>query len=143
MLVQEKISGVDTLLKLDVAIDEDLKAVQPQLQGKHLPRDRRGGVPTLSAAEVLTMLVWGAWRGLKNKAALYFHLRTYHRREFPLLGAYSKFVEATNRYSVELRALLALVLYRNRQIQGLYPIVLQDSTAIAVCHIARALQHRT
>ena len=36
----------------------------------------------------------------------------------------SKFVEATNRYSVELRALLALVLYRNRQTQGTHPIVL-------------------
>jgi hypothetical protein len=37
---------------------------------------------------------------------------------------------------------LALVLHRNRQAQGAYPIVLQDSPAIAVCHIARAQQHR-
>lgn len=59
------------------------------------------------------------------------------------LGAYSKFVEATNRYSAELRALLALVLQRNRHAQGPSPIVLQDSTALAVCHIARARQHRT
>jgi IS5 family transposase len=44
---------------------------------------------------------------------------------------------------VELRALLALILHRNRQAQGPYPIVLQDSTAIAVCHVARARQHRT
>jgi hypothetical protein len=59
-----------------------------------------------------------------------------------MLGTYSKFVEATNRYSVELRALLALMLHRNPQAQGLYPIVLPDSTAIAVCHVARAQQHR-
>ena len=39
--------------------------------------------------------------------------------------------------------MLALLLHRNRQSQGAYPIVLQDSTAIAVCHIARARQHRT
>jgi len=95
----------------------------------------------LSAAEVLTILVWGAWRGLKDKAKVYFHVRTYHRQEFPTLGAYSKFVDATNRYSIELRALLALVRHRNRQAQGRYPIVLQDSTAIAVCHVARAGQH--
>ncbi len=44
---------------------------------------------------------------------------------------------------MELRALLALWLHRNRQAQGAYPIVLQDSTAIAVCHIARVHQHRT
>ena len=143
MLMQEKISGSDTLLKLYIAIDEDLKALRPRLQAKQLPRDPRGGTPTLSAAEVLTILVWGAWRGLTDKAKLYFHLQTYHRPEFPTLGAYSKFVEATTRYSVELRALLALVLHRNRQAQGPYPIVLQDSTALAVCHVARARQHRT
>ena len=143
MLMQEKISGSDPLLKLYVAIDDDLKVLQPQLRAKHLPRDPRGGVPTLSAAEVLTVLVWGAWRGLTDKAKIYFHVQTYHRLEFPNLGAYSKFVEATNRYSVELRALLALMLHRNRHAQGPYPIVLQDSTAVAVCHVARARQHRT
>jgi Transposase DDE domain len=143
MLIQEKIGGSETLLKLYVAIDDDLKALRPQLQAKHLPRDPRGGTPVLSAAEVLTILVWGAWRGLNDKAKVYFHVQTYHRQEFPLLGAYSKFVEATNRYSVELRALLALTLCRNRQAQGPYPIVLQDSTAIAVCHVARERQHRT
>jgi hypothetical protein len=143
MLIQEKINTPDTLLKLYVAIDEDLKALQPQLQAKQLPRDPRGGTPMLSAAEVLTILVWGAWRGLGDKAKVYFHVQAYHHQEFPALGAYSKFVEATNRYRVELRALLALMLHRNRQAQGAYPIVLQDSTAIEVCHIARAHQHRT
>ena len=142
MLIQEKISGPDTLLKLYVAIDDDLKALQPQLQTKYLPRDPRGGTPILSAAEILTILVWGAWRGLTDKAKVYFHVQTYHRREFPNLGAYSKFVEATTRYSSELRALLALMLPRNRQAQSAYPLVLQDSTAIAVCQVARARQHR-
>src|SRR5262245_22384594 len=108
MLIQEKISGSDTLLKLYVAIDEDFKALHPQLCAKHLPRDPRGGTPSLSAAEVLTILVWGAWRGLRDKAKGYFHVQTYHPQEFPTLGACSKFVEATNRYSLELRALLAL-----------------------------------
>ena len=143
MLIQEQISAPDMLLKLYIAIDEDLKVLQPQLQARQLPRDPRGGTPTLSASEVLTLLVWGAWRGLTDKAKVYFHVQTYHRAEFPTLGAYSKFVEATNRYSVALRALLALTLHRNRQAQGAYPIVLQDSTALAVCHIARARQHRT
>ena len=143
MLIQEKISAPDTLLKLYVAIDEDRKALQPHVRAKQLPRDPRGGSPQLSAAGVLTILVWGAWRGLKDKAKGYFHVQMYHRQEFPALGAYSKFVAATNRYSVELRALLTLVLHRNRQAQGPYPIVRQDSTALAVCHIARTLQHRT
>jgi len=99
--------------------------------------------PTLSPAEVLTILVWGAWRGLTDKAKVYFHIQTYHRQEFPALGVYSKFVEATNRKSIELRVLLALMLHRNRHAQGAYPIVLQDSTALAVCHVARSRQHHT
>ena len=40
MLIQEKRSGPETLLKLYVAaIDEELKALRPHLQAKHLPRD--------------------------------------------------------------------------------------------------------
>jgi hypothetical protein len=61
----------------------------------------------LSAAEVLTIVVWGAWRGLTDKATVSFYVHGYHRQEFPTLGADSKLVEATNRYSLELRALLA------------------------------------
>jgi Transposase DDE domain len=97
MLIQEKISAPDTLLKLYVAIDEDLKALRPQLQPKPLPRDPRGSTPSLSAAAVLTSLVWGAWRGLTDTAKVDFHRQTYPRQEFPALGADSKFIEATNR----------------------------------------------
>jgi hypothetical protein len=43
MLIQEKISGSDTLLKLSLAIDEDFKALHPQLRGRQLPPDPRGG----------------------------------------------------------------------------------------------------
>jgi hypothetical protein len=76
MLMQEQRSGSDTLLKLYIAIAEDLKALHPQPQAQHLPRDPRGGTPTLSAAEVLTSLVWGAWRGLTDKAKVSFHIQT-------------------------------------------------------------------
>jgi hypothetical protein len=143
MLIQERISGPDTLLKLYAAIDDGLKTVQRRVDTKQLPRDPCGGRPELSAAEVLTMLVWGAWRGLGDKAKLYYYLRGYHLQDFPALGSYSKFVEATNRYSVELRGLLALILHHNRQAQQGYPIMLQDSTAVAVCKVSRARQHRT
>lgn len=68
---------------------------------------------------------------------------THHRGEFPRLGSYSKFVEATNRYLGELRGLLALILAHKRQMHHPYPIVFQDSTALPVCKVARASQHRT
>jgi len=86
MLIQKKIGGADTLLKLYVTIDEDRKALQPQLRAKQLPRGPRGGTPTLSAAEVLTIVVWGTWRGLRDKAKVYFHVQTYPRQEFRCSG---------------------------------------------------------
>ena len=86
MLMQEKISGADTLLKLYVAIDEDLKGLQPQLQAKHLPRDPRGGTPLLSAAEVFTILVWGAWRGSRIRPKSIFTCRPIIAKNFPPLG---------------------------------------------------------
>jgi hypothetical protein len=70
-------------------------------------------------------------------------VKTYHQQEFPALGVYSKCVEATDRDSIELRAVLALTLHRNRQAQGAYPMVRQDSTAVAGCPVARARQYRT
>jgi hypothetical protein len=143
MLIQERVSGPDSLLKLYVLIDDLLLQVERGLSPKHLPRDPRGGQPGLSAAEVVTMLVWGAWRGLSDKAKLYYHLCEHPRAEFPRLGSYSKFVEATNRYVVELRGLLALILAHNRQAHPSYPIVFQDSTALPVCKVVRARQHRT
>jgi hypothetical protein len=52
-------------------------------------------------------------------------------------------VDATNRYAMELRGLLTLLLVQNRHACQPYPIVFQDSTALPVCEVARASQHRT
>ena len=60
MLMQEKISGPDTLFKHHVVTDEDLNVVQSQLRAQQMSVDQRGVSPLLSAAEVLTMLMWGA-----------------------------------------------------------------------------------
>ena len=86
MFRQEQRNGRDTLPKLYVAIDDELKALRPHLQAKHFTRDPHGRSPLLSATEVGTALVWSAWRGLTDKAKLCFHLQTYHRREFPRIS---------------------------------------------------------
>ena len=88
MLMQEKINAPDPLLKLYMAIDEDLTVLHPLLRAKQFPYDPRGGMPSLSAAAVLTILVRGAWRGLKDKAKVYLYVQTSHWQDFPTLGAY-------------------------------------------------------
>jgi hypothetical protein len=95
------------------------------------------------AAEVATLLSWGAWRGLQDKAQLYRFPAADPRAESPRLPHYSKFVEATSRVSRELKALLAQSLAQHRQPQGGSPLVFQDSTALPVCTVAPAGQHRT
>jgi len=50
---------------------------------------------------VLTILVWGAWQGLKDKAKVYFHVQAHPQQKVPALGTYSRFVGVTNRYSDE------------------------------------------
>ena len=143
MLIQETINEPDTMLKLLVSLDDQLQALQPQLAAQQLPRDRRGGTPRLCAAEVLTIMVYGAWLGLTDKAKLYYYFRRHHGAEFPALPSYSKFVEATNRVVREAGALLGQRLQANRAAQQGHPLVLQDSTPVPVCKVARAKQHRT
>jgi hypothetical protein len=72
MLTQEKTGGSETFLKLSVAIDEDRKALRSQVRAKHLPRAPRGGTPLLSAAEVLTILVYRrlAWPQRQSQGLL-------------------------------------------------------------------------
>ena len=90
MLIQETINEPDTLLKLFVNLDDQLLAVQPHLHAQHLPRDARGRVPQLRPAEVFTMLIFGAWLGLTDKAKLYFYFQRHPQAEFPALPHYSK-----------------------------------------------------
>ncbi len=143
MLIQETINEPDTLLKLLVKLDDQLLALQPQLSAQQLPRDPRGGLPQLCAAEVLTMLIYGAWLGLTDKAKLYYYFQRHQRAEFPALPHYSKFVAATNRIVREAGALLGQQLQHNRAAQQAHALVLQDTTPVTVCKVARAKQQRT
>ena len=70
MLIQT-INAPDPLLKLYVAIDEDLIVLHPPLQAKQFPYDPWGGMTSLSAAAVLTILVRGAWRALQSRSTAY------------------------------------------------------------------------
>jgi hypothetical protein len=83
MLIQEKISGSETLLKLYVAIDEDLKAPATPNQTAAARSTREHA--EFECGRSPDDLVWGAWRRLTDKAKVHSHIQTYHRREFPPL----------------------------------------------------------
>ena len=81
MLIQ-KINAPDPLLKLYVAIDEDLIVLHPPLQAKQFPYDPWGGMPSLSAAAVLTILVRGPGGGSRTRPRCIFMCRPLIGRTF-------------------------------------------------------------
>ena len=136
------LSNLDLLLKLYVYVDDEVQTVEPILEAKMLPRDRRGRKAKLSEAEILTILLFGMVRGYRDKQKLYNAIWNYHRREFPNLPVYSKFVAASNRVLIVLGALLERWLAFNRQHQEEKPIPLADSSAMPVCKNARGTSHK-
>jgi hypothetical protein len=143
MLMQERVSGPEVVLKLFVTIDDRRKHLRPYLATKPLPCDPRGSQSLLSASAVLTMMIGGAGRGMTDQAKLDYSMREPHGSECPPLGSYSTFVDATHRDSPALRGLLAFLRAHNRHAPQPYPMVFQDSTARPVCTVARASQHQT
>jgi hypothetical protein len=143
MSIQERVSHPDTLLKLFVIIDDQLKQLSSALSQKQVKRAPRGQKAHLSASELITVLILGAWRCISDKAKLYHFIRTYHSSEFHQLVSYSKLVESTNWFTHELKALLGLTIFAGRKAQGQYSVVFQGSTTGPVCNVARASQHKT
>lgn len=138
----ENISNMDLLLKLYLYVEEELKVMDPALRAKSLPRDRRGRKTKLTQGEIIAILLFGMVRGYRDKKKLYNVMFNYHRREFPTLPSYSKFVEASNRVLLLLTALLQRWLAFNREHMGEAPIQLGDSSAMPVCKNPRISSHK-
>ena len=66
MLLQVRVNAPDRLLKVYDTIVDLLQQGQRGRVPQYLPREPRGGHAQLSAAAVVTRLVWGAWRGRKR-----------------------------------------------------------------------------
>jgi len=72
MLTQKKIGGPETLLKLYVAIDEDLKALRPQFAGQTVAPWSARREPAAEYNGGAHHLGLGTWRGLQGQANLSF-----------------------------------------------------------------------
>lgn len=110
--------------------DDFCKEFEPEwnqtLIGKQIPNSEN-----LTTAEVLTILVWfqtSGWRCFKN---FYLHLLQYHRRDFPKLISYNRFVEIKQSATIPLFCLLQ---YSMGACSGTGFI---DATPLKVCHNKR------
>lgn len=127
-----------SLLELFVEVDDfcqtfEAWAAQQQLPGK----GKRGPEPSLSASEVMTIVIHFHQASYRNFKHYYQkHVCEQLATEFPCLVSYSRFVELMP------SVLLPLCAYLHHRYGSCTGIAFADSSAIAVCHNLRISRHK-
>lgn len=125
------------LLPLFCDVDDFCQAFEPKWRRRLLRdgrrRDRRG---RLALSEIMTILIAFHQSGCRTFKSYYHLLERHHRREFPGLVGYGRFVELMPSAVVPLCVYLVS---RRGRCTGLAFV---DSTALAVCGNKRISRHR-
>jgi hypothetical protein len=126
-----------SLLELFVEVDDFHKRFEVEVAKQQLPGKKHGPAASLSAREIMTIMIHFHQVGYRNFKHYYLnHVCSQLRAEFPRLVSYNRFVE--------LRAgvLLPLIAYLQSRYGACTGISFVDSTAIAVCHNRRIARHK-
>jgi len=125
--------------KLFVDVDDCWKAFEKNY-AKHLIVDgtrKRNRNGNLSTSEIMTILIAFQTSGYRTFKDFYHYVLTHHRRDFPDLVSYDRFI-----YLIP-RAIIPLLVYLYTdgmdQTTGISFI---DSTSLKVCHNKRINRHR-
>jgi len=125
----------DTLFTIT---DDFCRGFEPRFERQLLAdgvRRRRRGT-RLSTSEIITILVGFQLSRYRDFKAFYRALGRHHRREFPGLLSYRRFVALIPRVSLPLFAMLMALRGKCRGISFV------DSTVLRVCHVKRAGRNR-
>lgn len=127
-----------SLLELFVKVDDFCQAFEVEVGKQQLPRKgKRGPEPSLSASEIMTLLINFHREGYRTFKDYYLkHVCQHLRPEFPGLVSYNRFVELMP------GVLLPLTAYLKSNYGTCTGISFIDSTAIAVCHNRRIRRHK-
>ena len=90
----------------------------------------------MTLSEFLTILIWfqtSGWRCFKN---FYLHLQHYHKKDFPKLLSYNRFVEIKSRAVIPLNCLLQFSLSPCSGISFI------DATPLKICHNKRIFTNK-
>lgn len=106
-----------------------------KLTGSKKHRNRRGN---LTMSEIITILIYYQLYGMEDFKHFYFNvLVRHHKKDFPDLISYSRFVQLIP------RALMPLLLFLNNTRMGkVSGISFIDSTSLKVCHNKRIFHHK-
>ena len=127
-----------SLLKLFCDVDDFCQQVTQQNKARLLETSsKRGRKATLSASEIMTILIHFHQSGYRSFKRYYQHHVCQHlRSEFPALVSYNRFVELMP------QALLPLCLYLHTRMGQVTGISFIDATSLPVCHNKRINRHK-
>lgn len=127
-----------SLLELFVQVDDFCQAFERWAAQQQLPgRSKRGPEPSLSASEVMTIVIHFHQASYRNFKHYYQHYVCKQLvAEFPGLVSYGRFVELMP------YVLLPLCAYLQHRFGSCTGIAYVDSTSIAVCHNRRIHRHK-
>ena len=125
--------------RLFVDVDDCWKAFE-KIYAKHLIEDgtrKRNRNGNLSTSEIMTILIAFQTSGYRTFKDFYHYVLTHHRRDFPDLVSYDRFI-----YLIP-RAIIPLLVYLQTDgIDQPTGISFIDSTSLKVCHNKRISRHR-
>lgn len=127
-----------SLLELFCSVDDFCLTLSSNVTTQFLlGRPRRGPKPRLSLSEIMTIIIYFHQSHYRDFKAFYQrHLCRYHRRDFPGLVSYQRFVELMP------TALPGLLLYLDSRLGEVTGIAFIDSTPLPVCHNRRIHRHK-
>ncbi len=127
-----------SLLELFVEVDDFYKAFEGWAAPQQLPdKAKRGPKPSLTASEVMTIVIHFHQQGYRNFKSFYQkHVCKHLFVEFPRLVSYGRFVELMP------GVVLVLCAYLQSRFGRCTGIAFVDSTPLAVCHNRRISRHR-
>lgn len=124
---------MESLTMLYCAVDDFWKSFKQEWE-KHLidtGRSKRGPEPELSISEMMTIVILFHQSNYRTFKHFYSFVREHHKRDFPNLISYSRFIQIMKTLFIPL---FAYLLHRRGAITG---IAFIDSTSIRVCHNKR------
>lgn len=122
------------LVYLFCLVDDFCQKFEPEWKNRQV--GKRSPTCGLAMSEVLTILILFHLSGWRCFKYFYRHLETAHRKDFPKLLSYSRFIEIEGAFLVPLVAFLH---YQFGQCTGISYI---DSTPLKVCHNKRIYSNK-
>jgi len=90
----------------------------------------------MAMSEILTIIILFQTSGFRCFKYFYAHILQHHRRDFPKILSYTRFVEIKRRY------IIPLTMFFNYNLGECTGISYVDSTPLKICHNKRIYQHK-